>query len=151
MIDQLIPIQQYLFNYAYFLCKNVNDAEDLRQETNIKVIDNIDKFDGKYFKSWACTLMRNIFIDNKRKKNIDFEFYDNYITSESNHEIFDILDTIIIHERNEKLQKLLLLKVKGYKFREIAEILNENSVTLRVLFRNHRKRLKQQILCELQS
>ena len=59
-----------LKSFAYNFTKNVEDAEDLLQDTLVKAIRYKDNFqDGTNFKGWLFTIMRNIFINNyKRKK-----------------------------------------------------------------------------------
>ena len=58
-----------LQSFAYNLTKNMEDAKDLFQETAYRAITNRDKFrDGTNFKAWLFTIMKNIFINNYRKK-----------------------------------------------------------------------------------
>ncbi|MEZ5048321.1 MAG: sigma-70 family RNA polymerase sigma factor [Saprospiraceae bacterium] len=55
--------------FAYNLTKNQEDARDLYQETAYRAITNRDKFrPGTNFKAWLFTIMKNIFINNYRKK-----------------------------------------------------------------------------------
>ena len=58
-----------LHAFAYNLTKNVEDAKDLFQETAFRAITNRDKFRaGTNLKAWLFTIMKNIFINNYRKK-----------------------------------------------------------------------------------
>ena len=59
-----------LHSFAYNFTKNVEDAEDLLQDTVLKALRYKENFqDGTNFKGWLFTIMRNIFINNyKRKK-----------------------------------------------------------------------------------
>ena len=58
-----------LNSFAYNLTKNQEEAKDLYQETAYRAITNRDKFDpGTNFKAWTFTIMKNIFINNYRKK-----------------------------------------------------------------------------------
>jgi len=55
--------------FAYSLTKNTEDAKDLYQETAFRAIHNRDKFRPETnFKAWTFTIMKNIFINNYRKK-----------------------------------------------------------------------------------
>ena len=55
-----------LKSFAYNFTKNVEDAEDLLQDTLVKAIRYKDNFqDGTNFKGWLFTIMRNIFINKK--------------------------------------------------------------------------------------
>ena len=64
--DQMTPV---LNTFAYNLTKNSEDAKDLYQETAFRAITNKEKFRvGTNFKAWLFTIMKNIFINNYRKK-----------------------------------------------------------------------------------
>jgi RNA polymerase sigma factor (sigma-70 family) len=58
-VVRLIPA---LRAFARTFCKNTTDADDLVQETLVKAIANIEKFEpGTSMKSWLFTIMRNTF------------------------------------------------------------------------------------------
>jgi len=60
-----------LNSFAYNLTKNQEDAKDLYQETAFRAMTNREKFrPGTNFKAWTFTIMKNIFINNYRKKAI---------------------------------------------------------------------------------
>lgn len=66
--QRLLDLQDNMFNFAYILTSDREDARDLLQDTTLKVLDNQDKFtDNTNFKGWVFTVMRNIFINNYRK------------------------------------------------------------------------------------
>lgn len=61
-IKRLESVQKYLFAYAFHLCGNVNDSKDLVQDTNIRILDNLDKFQyGDNFRGWCAVIMRNLY------------------------------------------------------------------------------------------
>jgi len=54
--------------FAMRLTKNVEDANDLMQETILKAFNNRDKFsDGTNLKAWLYTIMKNTFITNYQR------------------------------------------------------------------------------------
>jgi RNA polymerase sigma-70 factor (ECF subfamily) len=54
--------------YAYQLTRNVEDTNDLIQETMLKAYTYQDKFeDGTNLKGWLFTIMKNNFINSYRK------------------------------------------------------------------------------------
>lgn len=58
-----------LNSFAYNLTKNDEDAKDLYQETAFRAMTNREKFQpGTNLKAWLFTIMKNIFINNYRKK-----------------------------------------------------------------------------------
>lgn len=55
--------------FAIKLTRDITDAEDLVQETVYKAIVNYEKFQtGTNLKAWLYTIMKNIFINDYRKK-----------------------------------------------------------------------------------
>ena len=61
-------MQENMMNFALMLTANRDDAQDLMQDTTLKVLDNQEKFvDNVNFKGWVLTVMRNIFINNYHK------------------------------------------------------------------------------------
>jgi len=63
---------------------NVPDANDMMQETFIRIFLNLHKFDSEYtFRQWIYTIARNIFIDHTRRKKdfiVSLEGPENYRT-----------------------------------------------------------------------
>lgn len=58
----------YLRPYAHALTHDMEDAKDLFQETMVRALMNKDKYRiGTNLKAWLYTIMRNIFINNYRK------------------------------------------------------------------------------------
>ena len=67
--NRLNDMASLLQSFAYSLTKNTEDARDLYQETAFRALTNREKFrPGTNFKAWLFTIMKNIFINNYRKK-----------------------------------------------------------------------------------
>jgi RNA polymerase sigma factor (sigma-70 family) len=59
---------QSMRSYAYQLTRNVEDTNDLMQDTMMKAFMYRDKFtDGTNLKGWLYTIMKNTFINNYRR------------------------------------------------------------------------------------
>lgn len=71
LLDHLIEQYQHrLLRYLVSLCGNRELAEDLFQETWIRVLERGHQYDGKHeFNTWLYTIARNLTIDYLRKKN----------------------------------------------------------------------------------
>ena len=66
-----MPYVDSLYNTAYRMTRNSEDAEDLVQETYLKAYKYYDKFEeGTNFKAWLFKIMKNTFINNYRKKKL---------------------------------------------------------------------------------
>lgn len=134
---RLLSMQENMFNFALQLTANREDAEDLLQDTTLKVLDNQEKYtDNTNFKGWVLTVMRNIFINNYHKTVRSYSIIDQgadlYNLDTINHSGFDSPEgTSDIKEINKAIENLndemrgpFSMFVSGYKYTEIAEILN---------------------------
>lgn len=147
-----------LRSFAYNLTKNDEDAKDLYQETAFRAMTNRDKFrPGTNFKAWCYTIMKNIFINNYRKKvkrNTILDSTDNdyYINSGSSAVLNAAGSNIMMKELNrmvksldESIKKPFLMHFEGFKYQEIAEELELplGTVKSRIFFA--RKALKEMV------
>ena len=75
--QNLVNLQNELLLFAYKLTADHEEANDLLQETSLKVLDNEEKYmPDTNFKGWVYTIMRNIFINNYRKSLRDQTYVD---------------------------------------------------------------------------
>ena len=75
--QNLLGMQSELRRFALKLTADIEEANDLLQETSLKALDNEDKYTpDTNFKGWMYTIMRNIFINNYRKAVRDQTFVD---------------------------------------------------------------------------
>lgn len=145
--------------FAYNLTKNDEDAKDLYQETAFRAMTNRDKFrPGTNFKAWTYTIMKNIFINNYRKKIkrntvLDSSDNDYYINSGSNAVLNDAASNMMMDELNGMVDSLdpsikdpFEMHFGGYKYQEIADKLKLplGTVKSRIFFA--RKALKDLII-----
>src|SRR5436305_10498878 len=73
LLDLLIEQYQYrLFRYLLYLSGNRESAEDIFQETWVRVLDRGRQYDGKAkFETWLFAIARHLFIDLERRKRTD--------------------------------------------------------------------------------
>ncbi len=71
LLDRLIEQYHYrLFRYLLSLTGNREAAEDLFQETWIRVLERGHQYNSKWkFGTWLFTIARNLFVDSLRRKN----------------------------------------------------------------------------------
>lgn len=135
--QKLVGLQENMLNFALMLTADRDDAQDLLQDTTLKVLNNQEKFvDNVNFKGWVLTVMRNIFINNYHKVvrtqtivDSSADLYNLNVTSDSG---FDSPDSSYqiqeiskaIEQLNDDLRVPFSMFVTGYKYHEIAEKLN---------------------------
>ncbi|MDE6742038.1 MAG: RNA polymerase sigma factor [Muribaculaceae bacterium] len=155
-INRLLGLQGNLMNFAYQLTSDKEAAEDLVQDTTLKVLDNEGKYvDNVNFKGWVLTIMRNIFINNYRRQvrnatiiDTTEDLYHLNISQESGLETpegtFATKEiSKAINEFSDDYKVPFSMYVAGYKYSEIAEHMNLplGTVKSRIFFA--RKRLQQ--------
>lgn len=64
-----LPFLDALYNMAFRLTRNADDAQDLVQETYLKAYRYYDKFEkGTNLKAWLFKILKNTFINGYRKR-----------------------------------------------------------------------------------
>lgn len=150
----LLGLQTNLLNFAYSLTLNRDDAEDLLQDTTLKVLDNEDKYvEGTNFKAWIFTVMRNVFINNRRRVSRTAVVVD---TSEDLYQINVPVegadsnpdDSYSVKEISEVINRFpddyripITMHLAGYQYSEIAQKLGVPVGTIKSRIFYARKRL----------
>ena len=132
--NKILSIQKNMYSFAMTLTSNRYDAEDLLQETTLKVLDNREKYvDNVNFRGWVLTIMRNIFINNYRKELRNQIIIDKTndlhklsISENSRWENPEEIVTIkeikyIINNLNDDLKIPFSMYLDGYKYNEISD------------------------------
>src|ERR1700676_3562859 len=57
--DTVSPHLDAAYNFARWLTKNPQDAEDVVQEAILRAFDFYDNFHGENFRAWLLTIVRN--------------------------------------------------------------------------------------------
>lgn len=132
--DRLLNLQDNMLNFAYSLTENKEEAEDLLQDTTLKVLTNKDKYvENTNFKGWVFTIMRNIFINNYRKVvrnqtvidhsedlyQLNIPQESGFSTPEGTFNVKEINATI--NSFSDEYRIPFSMHVAGYKYYEIAE------------------------------
>lgn len=137
MADYLVANQKPLWQSAFYLTKNEDDASDLTQSVFLKALCNFEKFtDSTNLGGWLYTIMRNLFINQCRsadqvrisRSDKEYETAPNdlmYGTTESTDSrctMQDIEHAIDI--LNKEYSIPFRMYVSGYKYQEIADKMN---------------------------
>jgi RNA polymerase sigma-70 factor (ECF subfamily) len=151
-------MQENLMNFALMLTADKDDAQDLLQDTTLKVLGNQEKFvDNVNFKGWVLTIMRNIFINNYHKivraqtvidQNVDLYNLDmvNAHGIGSPEESFQMQEIVAaINRLTPEFRIPFSLYISGYKYCEIAEKLHVPLGTIKSRIFFARKDLQKQL------
>lgn len=144
--------------FALRLTKDVEEANDLLQETVLKAYINREKFtDGTNLKAWLYTIMKNTFITNYQRmvrRNTFIDTTDNlhYINSSENISENLAFSSFAMKDINKAIHRLddtyktpFLMHFRGYKYHEIADKLRIPIGTVKNRIHIARKELKSRL------
>lgn len=154
----LVENVNFLKPFAITLTRDSESAKDLTQETILRALANKEKYHvGTNIKAWMYTIMRNIFINDYRKKSRQQVVYDH----SPNEYLLDQTQAIVSNQATSSLQlkeieaaiqKLpeifknpFMLYFEGYKYNEISDFLNEPLGTVKSRIHFARKLLKSEL------
>lgn len=156
--QMLLHNTEFLKPFAITLTRDHEAAKDLYQETLFRALANKDKYNvGTNIKAWLYTIMRNIFINNYRRKAKQATIFDstpNEFLLNLNKGVVanDAVATLNLKEVKQAIHDLpdifkhpFLLYFDGYKYHEIAEMLQEPLGTIKSRIHFARKLLKSHI------
>ncbi len=136
-----------VFSFVYSVVGDYSVAEEIMQDTFIKVKQNINSFNGGNFSAWLIQIAKNMAFNHikKAKRETPLEDADKkggYTINESGGVAVEALQKAL---GEEERQIVVLHAVGGYKHREIAEILNKPLGTVTWTYKNAMRKLKNYI------
>lgn len=156
--QMLLHNAEFLKPFAITLTHDSEEAKDLFQETIYKALANEDKYSiGTNIKAWLYTIMRNIFINNYRKKVkqntvLDSSPNEFLLNSAKVTTVNDAIAALSIQEIKKAISDLpeifkapFMLHYEGFKYDEISNMLYEPLGTIKSRIHFARKLLKAQI------
>jgi RNA polymerase sigma factor (sigma-70 family) len=163
--QEFMPQINAMYNFAYRLTLDRDDAKDLLQDTYLKAYRFIDSFqEGTNAKAWLFRILKNSFINDYRKKSkepakVDYQEVETYYNSEDvDRQItpdlrVESLSNMIGDEISNALNALdvdfrtviILCDLEGFKYEEMAKILDIPIGTVRSRLHRARNLLKENL------
>ncbi|MBR9920438.1 MAG: sigma-70 family RNA polymerase sigma factor [Bacteroidetes bacterium] len=161
--EELMPQINSLFNFAFSLTRNEEDANDLVQETYLKAFKSIDKYEvGTNAKAWLFRILKNLFINEYRKRSkqpsrVDYEEIVTYHNENESQfsSYLDLREEMFEHMMGDEVTNavnslpvdfrtvLLLYDVENFTYEEIARIIDIPIGTVRSRLHRARNMLKE--------
>jgi RNA polymerase sigma-70 factor (ECF subfamily) len=163
--DQLIRLYtNELFRYLYGLTHDYHLAEDLLQETFYKTYSHLSSMkEVTHIKSWLYRIAYNTFVDHSRtNKNISF-YEDSFFTSlklnpllEPENTFFRKYQIELIYKHLSTMKELqrravVLVDLKGFSYKEAADVLNVKISYLKSLVFRGRRELEKRLSNEVKD
>lgn len=162
---EFLPHIHAMYNFGYRLTLDRDDAKDLVQDTYFKSYRFIESFQrGTNAKAWLFRILKNSFINDYRKKTkepskVDYQEVEQYYNSDDvNRQItpdlrVDSLKDMIGDEISNALNALdvdfrtviILCDLEGFKYEEMAKILDIPIGTVRSRLHRARQLLKEKL------
>ncbi len=160
--NEFLPHIDSLYNFGYYLTNDEDEAKDLLQETYLRAYKYINYYQkGTNAKAWLLRILKNTFINDYRKKSkrpVHLSFEDFYTGDESEDTGFidlrqEVFDSLIGDEVSKALNSLpvdyrliiLLCDIEGFKYEEIAKIIDVPIGTVRSRLHRARNMLKEKL------
>lgn len=162
---EFMPHINAMYNFAYRLTMDSDDAKDLLQDTYLKAYRFIDSFQqGTNAKAWLFRILKNSFINDYRKKSkepskVDYQEVESFYNSEDvDRQItpdlrVEALQDMIGDEISDALNSLdvdfktviILADLEEFKYDEMAKILDIPIGTVRSRLHRARNLLKEKL------
>jgi len=152
----ILPLKNELYRLALRITLSREEAEDVVQETMIKVWNNRERWnDIDSIEAYCLTVCRNLALDALRKKENQHESIDEKMMQSPNFATHNLQDRIIQQERVQIVRKLVdalpekqrscmqLRDFEGKSYKEIATILNISEEQVKVNIFRARQAIKQ--------
>jgi RNA polymerase sigma factor (sigma-70 family) len=163
--NEFLPHLNSMYNFGYRLTLDRDDAKDLVQDTYLKAYRFADSFQkGTNAKAWLFRILKNSFINDYRKKSkepakVDYQEVETYYNSEEvDRQItpdlrVESLSNMIGDEISNALNSLdvdfrtviILCDLEGFKYEEMAKILDIPIGTVRSRLHRARALLKDKL------
>jgi RNA polymerase sigma-70 factor (ECF subfamily) len=134
-----MPLFDQLYNFAHWLTRNREEAEDLVQETYVKALRGFSSFQpGTNFRAWIYRILRNTFLtsrtglmatmtsqlnseEDRKELAVESVTPETILLRNSNHSLLQAaIDELPVYSR----EVLLLCEVEEMSYQEIAETLS---------------------------
>lgn len=165
--EEMLPHLDSMYNFAFRLTLDEDDAKDLVQDTYLKAFRFINSFEkGTNAKAWLFRILKNSFINDFRKKSkepskVDYQEVETFYNSEEFDSDFEATSDL----RSESVQDLIgdevatainslevdfriaiiLCDIEGFTYEEMAKILDIPIGTVRSRLHRARGLLKEKL------
>ncbi len=141
--------EKRVFHFVLRMTRQAQDAEDITQDTFVKVWKNIHRFrSGNAFSAWLFTIARRTALNHLRaaKPTQELGDYDqpvnhNPARAAQDREHSESVWTLARNLKPDQYEALWLRYGEGFVIGEVAKVMGTNKIRVRVLLHRGRKRM----------
>lgn len=143
---------QELFAYLCWLTKDPHRAEDLLQETFLRAMTSILRFEGKSsVKTWLFAIARHSYMDDLRRQKSSIRSLDDIPEPAAAFDLeLEILDrelkeriSAALRTLDERARQVVVMRSQGHSFAEAAATVGVSEGSARVIHHRAMKKLKE--------
>jgi RNA polymerase sigma-70 factor (ECF subfamily) len=147
--ETLFKVIPHLRAFAISLTGSLDHADDLVQETLLRALSNLDKFQpGTSLQAWTFTILRNLFHTEYRKRRREVEDPDGIMAGrlaslpeQGGRLDFEDLRIALAKLPSHQREALLLVGAEGLSYEEAARVCNTHLGTIKSRVNRARSRL----------
>jgi len=153
--------QRKVFTFARYYLGNSEEAEDITQEVFFKLWQRRQQIDDKGRRAWLLKVTRNACFDRLRRRQTASKIFAEDIEEDATERVpisdpdpeSQMAATDFRHHLKQALSQLtdpmksilILREIEGFKYQEIADVLDVPLATVRVYLHRGRRRLREQL------
>ena len=155
--NDILPLKDMLFRLAFRITLNREDAEDIVQETLIRLWKETKEQDIENVKAFALTVCKNLSLDHnelKERQNISFveDVHEQIDVAHQpdeaieDNEKFGFLNAAINELPEKQRMAIQLRDIEGRTYKEIAEIMSISESDVKVNIFRARQKVKERLI-----
>ena len=157
-ISEAVLCAEYeaVYRYALSLCRDDMEAQDITQETFLRAMKSVGKFEGNSsLYTWLCAIAKNLWLNNCKKYGREVMPDNMVVTGSTSAEpmvqkILDKETTIeihrVLHDLQEPYKEVFSLRVFGQlSFSDIAGLFSKTESWARVTYHRARKMIEEKL------
>ncbi len=145
--------QDQAWTLARYLLKDESEAEDVCQESFVKLWDNRDSIDPEKIRPWLMKVTRNACFDRLRRRRPSEEFGDHTAQTSAPGPMQDTQRLELAHRLQQSISNLVepyrslvvLRDVQQHSYEEVAGVLELSLAQVKVYLHRARKQLREQL------
>lgn len=151
--EALLAVVPSLRAFAISLSGNIDRADDLVQDTIVRALTHIDRFEpGSNLQAWMFTILRNLFHSAYRKRRREVEDVDGVhasrlvtIPDQGAHLDFEDFQIALASLAPDQREALLLVGAEGFSYEAAATICGTKVGTVKSRVNRARRRLAERL------
>lgn len=147
--DAVTDYTKHIFRFVFKSLKDEDAANDIVQDSFLKLWQNRNKVDTKKMKPWLFSVSHHAMVNYLKKESektkLDDHIDHQHVFQKHDFDLKSIIDKALSCLPHVQQSILLLRDLEGYEYKEIAEILEISETQVKVYLFRARQKIKNSI------